>query len=141
MNFKVSGINWKTNMRTKTWWIKLGGAILLSNVFFFLLFSPSETKNLSHIVPEGWVELEVRAELLTPFHSGKKVLLIHRQPRKSVTALLDKSPAELEGRFTVLVKEEDASALLMHERWEIVPFLKTLTFAPESKGISHEIRY
>lgn len=139
---KIAGNILKKDTKTKVWWMKLGIAIVLSNIFFFVLFSGSETKApATSSIPEGWVEIQVRAELLTPFHSGKKVLLLHRNARKKVEAMLETSPLEPEGRFTVLVKETEAEALLKYDSWEIVPFLKTLTFAPLSRGTQHEIRY
>ncbi len=139
---KIAGTILKKDTKTKLWWMKLGVAIVLSNIFFFVLFSGSEIKEgTTSSVPEGWVEIQVRAELLTPFQSGKKVLLLHRDGRKRVEAMLETSPQEPEGRFTVLVKETEAEALLKYETWEIVPFLKTLTFAPFSRGVEHEIRY
>lgn len=139
---KIAGNIFKQNTKTKQWWAKLAIAIVLSNVFFFTLFSGNETKEApEHSVPEGWVEIHIRAELLTPFQTGKKVLLLHRSARERVEAMLETSPLEPEGRFTVLVKESEAEALLMHETWEIVPFLKTLTFTKPTRGVDHEIRY
>ena len=138
---KIAGSILKKDTKTKLWWMKLGVALVISNIFFFLLFSGSETKAEIPSVPEGWVEIQVRAELLTPFHSGKKVLLLHRIARKRVEAMLETTPQEPEGRFTVLVKDSEAHTLLQHEHWEIVPFLKTISFAPLTSGVSHEIRY
>lgn len=139
---KIAGNILKKDTKTKAWWMKLAVAIVLSNIFFFVLFSGSETKTSStSSIPEGWVEIHVRAELLTPFQSGKKVLLLQRNARKKVEAMLETSPLEPEGRFTVLVKETEAEALLKYDSWEIVPFLKTITFAPLSRGAVHEIRY
>jgi hypothetical protein len=139
---KIAGNSLKSNTKNKLWWSKLAIALIFSNIFFFLLFSGSETSSVTTPkVPEGWVEIHVRAELLTPFQSGKKVLLLQRDARKRVEAMLESSPVEPEGRFTVLVKESEAEALLKYESWEIVPFLKTLTFLPVARGESHEIHY
>ncbi len=138
---KIAGNISKQSTKTRVWWMKLALAIVISNIFFFLLFSGSEKEVSPSSIPEGWVEIQVRAELLTTFHSGKKVLLLHRSGRKRVEAMLETSPIEPEGRYTVLVKETEAEALLQHESWEIVPFLKTLSFAPLSRGAVHEIQY
>lgn len=139
---KIAGKSLKSDTKTKLWWAKLAIALVFSNIFFFLLFSGNETSAITESkVPEGWVEIHVRAELLTPFQSGKKVLLLQRNARKRVEAMLESSPVEPEGHFTVLVKESEADALLKYESWEIVPFLKTLTFSPLARGESHEIRY
>jgi hypothetical protein len=139
---KIAGNILKKDTKTKQWWAKLAVAIVLSNIFFFVLFSGNETQESSlPPIPEGWVEIHVRGELLTPFQTGKKVLLLHRIGRERIEAMLETSPLEPEGRFTVLVKESEAEALLKHENWEIVPFLKTLTFSKASRGVDHEIRY
>ncbi len=139
---KIAGNILRKDTKTKLWWMKLAVAIVLSNIFFFVLFSGSEkSESPTSSIPEGWVQIHVRAELLTPFQSGKKVLLLHRNARKKVEAMLETSPLEPEGRFTVLVRETEAEALLKYESWEIVPFLKTLTFAPLFRGADHEIHY
>jgi hypothetical protein len=139
---KIAGTILKKNTKTKLWWMKLAVSLVLSNIFFFVLFSSNEKPSVpTSSIPEGWVELQVKAELLTTFQSRKKVLLLHREARKRVEAVLETSPQEPEGRFTVLVKETEVEALLKYESWEIVPFLKTLTFAPLHTGVHHEIRY
>jgi hypothetical protein len=139
---KIAGTILKRNTKTKQWWMKLAVSLVLSNIFFFVLFSSNEKPLVStSSIPEGWVELQVKAELLTTFQSRKKVLLLHREARKRVEAVLETSPQEPEGRFTVLVKETEVEALLKYESWEIVPFLKTLKFAPLHTGVHHEIRY
>lgn len=130
----------KKNTKTKVWWMKLGFAIILSNIFFFVLFSDdSEMKQETSSVPQGWVEMQLEAQLLTPFHSGKKVLVVHRLGRKKLEGVLQ--TAENENKITVLVKEEEAHALLQFESWEILPYLKHLNFASVKKEESHEIRY
>lgn len=141
MTSNIAGNNSKKNIKSKAWWLKLALSLVLSNIFFFILFSGNEKKQDKNSIPEGWVELQVRAELLTPFHSGKKVLLLHRIAGKQVEAMLENSPIEPEGRFTVLVKETQAEVLLKYESWEIVPFLKSLNFKSSARGETHEIRY
>lgn len=128
---------------TKTKWIKIGIALVLSNIFFFMLFSgDSEVKQVeSSGIPSGWVEVQLSAELLTPFHSGKKVLLVHRNARKKLEGVLQDTGAGELGKITVLVKETEANALFQHETWEVLPYLKNLTFAQVRKEHSHEIRY
>ena len=138
---KIVGPILKKNTKTRIWWIKLGVALILSNIFFFILFSSdSEVKQVDTGVPAGWVEMQLSAELFTPFHSGKKVLLVHRFARKKLEGVLQ-TPATETGRITVLVKEDEAHALLQHDSWEILPFLKNLHFSSVRKEVSHEIRY
>ena len=135
MTSEPAGINWKKSTK-----IKLAVALVLSNVFFFLLFgNSSEVKQETNDTPAGWVEIQLNAELFTPFHTGKKVLLVNRIGRKKLEGVLQTSATE--GRMTVLVKETEAHALFQHERWEVLPFLKNLNFATVKKGESHEIRY
>ncbi|MFL5784873.1 MAG: hypothetical protein ACJ76H_09710 [Bacteriovoracaceae bacterium] len=139
---KLAGIISNKNTKTKVWWIKLGGAIVLSNVFFFLLFggnnqSSAETFSL----PKGWVEVQLEARLHTPFQNGKKVLLMTRTGRKKISGMLNKSGSELDQRITVLVKEEEAALLFQHDNWEILPLIQNIHFQTLTKRESHEIRY
>lgn len=130
----------KKDTKTKVWWMKLGICLILSNVFFFLLFSgDSEVKQESTL--PGWVEVQLEAQLLTPFQSGKKVLLVQRTARKKLEGVLQASGKDEPGKITVLVKEAEAQALFHYETWEVLPFLKHLTFASIKKESSHEIRY
>lgn len=126
---------------TKTKWMKMGVALVLSNIFFFLLFSgDSEVKQETRSgTPEGWVEVQLEAQLLTPFQSGKKVLIVHRSARKKLEGVLQ--DAQELGRITVLVKEEEANALFQYSTWEVLPYLKHLTFTNVQKDPGHEIRY
>ncbi len=130
----------KKDTKTKVWWMKLGVCLILSNVFFFLLFDDnSEVKQ----EPErtGWVEVQLEAQLLTPFQNGKKVLLIQRNARKKLEGVLQANGKEEPGKITVLVREEEADALFHYTTWEVLPFLKHLTFASVKKEPGHEIRY
>lgn len=127
---------------TKTKWIKLGVALILSNVFFFMLFSgDGDVKQEVSGIPEGWVEVQLEAQLLTPFQSGKKVLIVHRTARKKLEGVLQATGTDELGRITVLVKEEEANALFQHSTWEVLPYLKHLTFSHVKKEHGHEIRY
>lgn len=134
--------NTKTNLQEKkVWLLKLGIALVLSNVFFFLLFSGNSEVKQDNLIPEGWVEVQVEADLLTPFHFGKKVLIVHRIGRKKLEGVLQASGADEQGRITVLVKESEAHSLFQHESWEVLPYLKHITFAQTQQRESHEIRY
>lgn len=121
--------------------IKLGLALVLSNVFFFLLFGSGSKVKQETGTPIGWVEVQLSAELFTPFHSGKKVLIVNRNGRKKLEGVLQTPATEIPGRMTVLVKEAEAHALFQHETWEVLPYLKNLNFASVKKEASHEIRY
>lgn len=121
--------------------IKLALALILSNLFFFLLFGGSSEVKQETGIPVGWVEVQLQADLLTPFHFGKKVLIIHRNGRKKIEGVLQATPVDQLGKLTVLVKEDEAHALFQHETWEVLPYLKNLTFAYARKEQSHEIRY
>lgn len=129
----------KKNTKTKA--LKIATAIILSNVFFFMLFSGDSEVKQETGTPSGWVEVQLNAELLTPFHSGKKVLIVHRIGRKKLEGVLQNAGAGELGKITVLVREEEANALFHHETWEVLPYLKNLTFAQVRKEVSHEIRY
>ena len=139
MNFNIRGISLKKDFQVKA--AKLAIALILSNIFFFMLFSGgNEEKVLSPGLLPGQVELQLRASFLTPYESGKKILLIHRHSRSKAEGKM-KSPQDAEGKVTVEVQEKDAELLLRHAEWEIAPFIKSLNFKVASKGESYEIRY
>lgn len=141
MTSKPNGTDSSKKIKLRKLWLKLAAALIVSNLFFFFIFHPSEKQKMSPSIPDGWVQLQVKAELLTPFQYGKKVLLLNRRSNRSVEAMLETAPTDVDGRFTVLVKESSAEELIRLESWEILPFLKTLTFAPKARGEQHEIRY
>lgn len=138
MDLKIRGIVLKKDFQVKA--LKLAVALILSNLFFFLLFSGPEEVKAESELPSGVVELQLKTNLLTPFEAGKKILLIHRSSRTKAEGKM-KIPQDAEGRMTVEVNESDAELLLMHEEWEVTPYLKSLKFRVAAKGESYEIRY
>lgn len=137
MVFKTAGTLWKKNTKTKLWWGKLAIALVLSNVFFFYLFSGSDEEAVAQELP-GWVEVSLPARLLTPFSPGKKILLLNRAQRLKLAGTLKAT----EGDFVVVdVPEDVAQVLFKHEGWEILPYLKEFAFRTVSRGETHEIRY
>lgn len=139
---KLAGIISGKNTRTKLWWTKLAIALVLSNVFFFLLFGGDNTSSAETIsMPLGWVEVQLEARLHTPFQNGKKVLLVNRSGRKKLSAVLNDGGNELDQRVTVLVREDEAGLLFQHENWEILPLIQNLHFKTVSQRESHEISY
>lgn len=92
-------------------------------------------------VPHGWVEVQLQAQMLTPFQSGKKVLLVQRSEGKKLEGVLKGHELEDAGRLTVLVKEDEAEALFKYSTWEVLPYLRHLSLVKVKKGTSHEIRY
>ncbi len=133
----------KKNTKTKIWWSKVGVALVVSNIFFFLLFSEdSKVKDIEVSgIPAGWVEVQLNAELMTPFHSGKKVLIVHRIGRERIEGVLQETGVSELGKITILVKELEAHKIFQHDKWEVLPYLKNLSFMPIRKEESHEIRY
>jgi hypothetical protein len=138
VDLKIRGIVLKKDFQVKA--VKLAVALILSNLFFFLLFSgPEEVKAETGLLP-GVVELQLKVNLLTPFEAGKKILLIHRSSRLRAEGKM-KMPQDAEGRITVEVSEADAELLLTQEEWEITPYLKSLRFKVAAQGERYEIRY
>ena len=131
----------KENTRIKLWWSKLGIALIISNIFFFLLFGGNSEAVQENTTPEGWVEVQVTASFSTPFQTGKRVLLINRQRREKLDAVLKMEVPEHPGKLTLLIKEKEASTLFRYENWEILPYIKDLPFTASTKEINHEIRY
>lgn len=136
---KAAGTILKKNTKTKDWWLKLAVALILSNVFFFLLFSEEAPQEISPVATAGWVEVQLRADLMTPFQKGKKILLVHRSGGQRIEGML-KNAIDLEGRLTILVKENEAAPLFLKQSWEILPYIANLKIPP-LKGEMHEIRY
>ena len=136
------GMILKKNTKTKLWWIKLGTSIVISNIFFFLLFSgnPEASSNESSL-PEGWVEAQVIAELMTPFHYGKKVILINRSRQIKIEGILKNPASDPLEKITLLVKENEAPALFQFSNWEVLPYLKDMSFTAHRKERNHEILY
>lgn len=132
----------KKNTKTKVWWLKLGIALFLSNVFFSVLFS-GEEKSVPQItseIPQGWIEVQIRADLMTPFQDGKKILLMQRARRQLVEGKL-KNPSDAEGRITILVRESEAQALFHHQEWEVLPYISNMKFPSVGHAPLHEIKY
>lgn len=139
---KLAGIISGKNTKTKAWWLKLGTALILSNVFFFLLFGGDNTSAAqTNLMPPGWVEVQLEARLHTPFQMRKKVLLVSRSGRKKIHGVLNQSGSELDQRVTVLVKEDEAAILFQNDNWEILPLIQNLHFKTFSQRENHEIRY
>lgn len=140
---KLAGTLSAKNTKTKVWWMKLSVAIILSNVFFFLLFGGDNTSSAetTHALPEGHVEIQLEARLHTPFQMGKKVLLVSRSARKKISGVLNQSGTELDPRVTILVPEKEAALLFQHENWEILPHITSLQFQTIVQREDHEIRY
>lgn len=139
MSLLRNGTSLKFDTKNKVRLFKIGTALVLSNIFFFLLFSGEEEKKVP-ATPEGWVEVQLEAQLLTPFHYGKKVLLLNRTGRRKLEGVLQAQSVQ-DLKLTILVKESEAHELFQFERWEILPFLKHMNFAAIKREQSHEIRY
>ncbi len=132
----------KKNTPGKIWWLKSGIALFVSNIFFFMLFSKDQKNAQAPSIPFGsWVEVQLEAQLFTPFQNGKRVLIIQRKQQKKIEAVLKGSPVDETGRLTILVKEEEAASLFHYSSWEILPYLRHYTFAAIPKGEAHEISY
>jgi hypothetical protein len=141
MNLKINGSSLRKNTKNKFWWLKLGVTIVVTNILFFLLFSSPDSKVNEPRTPQGWVEFQVKAELLTPFQKGKKIIILNRKSQIFLTGMLEENSKEPDGRITVQVKDEDASKLIRYDMWEIIPDLKNFTLPKKIKGAVHEIRY
>ncbi len=135
------GILLKKSTKNKFWWIKLGFSLILSNIFFFVLFSNSEDSIKKFETPLDHVEIQLSAALLTPFQIGKKILIVNRKKRIKIQGVLISQLLDEENRLTVLVNEKEANHLFLYSNWEILPYMKYLSFASIPKDQDHEIRY
>ncbi len=143
MNLEKIGTLFKNVTKPRIWWVKLGVSLVLSNLFFFLLFggvqpvTPSPTKESR----SGWISVQLEAELQTPFQTGKKVLLVNRARRIKVEGVLEGEHREGVEKLAFAVREKDAAVLFLHRNWEILPYLRDLTFTAARKEPTHEIYY
>ena len=110
--------------------------VLLSNLFFYLLFFPTDQKP-QKAFPDDYVEIKLEAKLQTPFQKGKKVLLQRLGQANMHEALLISEHED--GLITVATNEKSGEALLREGPWRILPLIKmNIT---QTKGENREIRY
>lgn len=123
--------------------IKIVTALILSNIFFYMLFSPNdEVSELK--TNRGGVEVIIEGKLMTSFEENKDVLLT--QPNlglKLKGKLLTNQNSET--HYLVLVSEEDAQQILGRPlNWNILPYLKNFklpTARRTHQEIDHEIHF
>jgi hypothetical protein len=137
--FKGAGMNWK-RIKFEPRQIKIGIALVVSNIFFFLLFSGGDETTVNTLIP-GYVEIEVRGELSTSFAEGKKVSVINKRRTIKVDAQLLRYHSEPDSKVLLQVDEKDAHQLLAPDNWEIFPLLSTYQVALPLPKEAHEIRY
>ena len=135
---KLNGIDSLKNMKIDQKKMKIFIALILSNIFFFILFSSNGESQVKEPLQKGMVEVKIAGLSHTPFEAGKKILLIQKASRLKIEGQFI---SENETHFHISVKENEAHQLFKHEAWEIIPYLSNLTFPQYSRGESHEILY
>jgi hypothetical protein len=122
--------------------IKLVLALILSNIFFFMLFSADEAKTPEQSY-QG-VEIIIEGKLLTSFEKNKEVLLTHSNSGLKIKARL-LSIQETQDHYLVLTQESDAIKILARPlHWNILPYLKNFTLSSPKQyvqEIDHEIHF
>lgn len=142
MNFKFAGLASMKDTKTKIWWTKIALALVISNVFFFLLFGGDNTSSAeTPRIRAGEVEVQLEARLHTPFQKGKKVLLVSRGAGKKLVGVLDLQGTELDPRVSVLVPETEAALLFHFGDWEVLPLIENFQLRTARQREDHEIRY
>ena len=142
MNSEKIGTILKKNTKTKLWWFKLAISLILSNIFFFLLFGEKkETKIYGPVPMEEWVEVHLEADSKTPIVSGKKILIVNAIRNKKIEGFLLSHENDESGKVTVKVKEKEAHDLFKYQSWQILPYIKDLTFNRPQRIYQHEINY
>jgi hypothetical protein len=139
MNFKKIGKGWKLATSDRPRLFKIGLALILSNIFFFLLIGGSHSETEEGAFVPGTVAMHIEARVLTPLFPGKRILIVSHKLEKKIEGHYLSSQED--GRVTVEVMEEDAEKLLRHSDWEILPPLKNLAFQIRKNGGGHEIHY
>jgi hypothetical protein len=141
MNFNTIGTVFKKSTVTRVRFFKIIVALIISNLFFFLLFSPGSSSPQEPVKElSGWVEVQLEGHLFTPFGTGKKVILVNRKRGQQVEGLLQ-GEKDLGGLYNILIKEKDALMVLHQESWEILPYLQNFKLATRAKGDDREIHY
>ncbi len=138
---RTNGINLKKLIANKVVLAKLAMAMVLSNVFFFYLFSDTSSSELVPEITAGHVEIEIKGELHTSFQAGKKVMLLNKNRTQKIDAILMRTNPEPEPRHLLQVKEEETYKLINQDNWEILPYVKSLKLVKNSEKEGHEIRY
>ncbi len=139
MNFEKIGKSLKLATSDKPRLIKIGLALILSNVFFFLLVGGDSSETEDAPVIPGTVAIHLEARVLTPLFAGKKIHIVSHSLGEKIEGNF--RSLQEDGRITVEVREEEASLLLRKSDWEILPPLKNLAFQVRRTGVRHEIRY
>lgn len=139
MNFAKIGKSLKLATTDKQKLVKIALALILSNIFFFLLIAGDgeETEDTPGL--PGTVAIHLEARVLTPLHAGKKIMIVSHGLGEKIEGHF-RSLSE-DGRITVEVQEDEARALLQKSDWEILPPLKNLAFQTRRAGVRHEISY
>lgn len=121
--------------------LRLFAAAVVVNLFLLWFFLPATPETKSSM-PQGHVEIKVRAQLLTSFTQNKKVMLARPKHTPIGEALL----ARLDEDSVVLWLPEKIyrqhHQTLISEEWSLIPYLADLR-PPQSsaRGVSYEIAY
>lgn len=122
--------------------LKLVIALILSNIFFFMLFSSDETSKVEKTY-QG-VEVIIEGKLLTSFEENKEVLLTHPNSGLKIKARLLTHP-DMQDHYLILAEESDALKILARPlQWNILPYLKNYSLrSPKqlTQEIDHEIHF
>jgi len=122
--------------------LKLIVAIILSNVFFFMLFSGTDEKTTT--VKASGIEIIIEGKLMTSFEENKEVLLTHPASGMKIKGRL-LTHQNSDTHYLVLVSEEEAQSILNRASdWNILPYLKNFRLIGPKKiaqEIDHEIHF
>lgn len=139
MNFAKIGKSLKLATSDRPKLLKIALALVLSNIFFFLLIGGSDEESENPATPMGSVAIHLEARILTPLFPGKRIHIVSHSLGEKIEGTF-RSHQE-DGRITVEVQEDVASVLFKKSDWEILPPLKNLAFQQKKNGAIHEIRY
>jgi len=120
--------------------IKLIAIIFLSNLFFFYACKDEPQKISTHSTPHGWVEIQIHAEMLTPFKSGKKVILSDVEKNIYINALMQGQDKENQ-ILHLMINETDLAKIASSQNWKLLPYSKIFRFKPTTRENNYEIYY
>lgn len=137
----LKGSSTLTSATSKKPIIKLMMAFLLSNIFFFMLFS--EDKEKKSPTERVGIEIIIEGKLMTSFEKNKEVILSHQHAGIIKARLLEIQP--MQDSYLVLTTEAEAIKILARPvNWSILPYLKNYSMKTPSKPmqeIDHEIHF
>jgi len=140
LNLRSSGTNSKLREINPFQLVKLITIIFLSNLLFFYACKDEPQSISQPLIPKDWVEIQLHAELLAPFETGKKVILSDLEKNIYINGLLQGQDAENQ-LLRLMIHEKNLPKIALSRNWKLLPYSKLLRTKPRTKENHYEIYY